>query len=139
MTITVDKDKALELLDKAVAAKGEDYRVGGCVYFNTETKEPVCIVGHVLAELGVGVDDFEAAYTVNHQTYDFNGQSFSGLYKNDFIKEKAEFTPEAVEILDSAQTIQDIGRLEYVDKNGDDPRDYTWGNAVRVAREKAND
>jgi hypothetical protein len=131
MTIVVDKDKALELLDKAVAEKGADHTVDGCVYF--EGGAPHCIVGHVLAEVGVTESDFEDAYNKG-SGYDPNGQSFGVLYTRDFITEKVKFTSEAAQILEDAQQMQDYGVIDGLPLSS---TDITWGTAVRVAREAA--
>lgn len=60
-TIELTYDRAVELLDRAVAEKGEEYvyeipySPGECAYFHDE--RPGCIVGHVLAYAGLERDD----------------------------------------------------------------------------------
>ena len=63
---TLTYDRALSLLNAAIAEKGEDYKYpknpsvfGGCVYFDPDTRQPSCIIGHVLAHLGVTAEDME--------------------------------------------------------------------------------
>lgn len=67
MSIHLSFEQALAGLEKAVAAKGEDFKYEApvvdeeegltmCMYFS-RTGQPSCIVGHVLADHGVSVDD----------------------------------------------------------------------------------
>jgi hypothetical protein len=63
MTITLDLEEAKQLVDRAIAEKGADYvyeqvsapgyMLDTCAYFNPQTGEPSCIVGHVLAYKGL--------------------------------------------------------------------------------------
>lgn len=52
--VSLDYDTALALLERAVAEKGADYAYprSYCVYFEPDGS-PSCIVGHVLAYMGV--------------------------------------------------------------------------------------
>lgn len=133
MSTVIDKPKAIELLERAVAKKGEDwidprakrrksaikkcpdFNPPGCTYVTPQGKSPACIVGHALHWAGVPLDVLKtldegggeaattACATVN---------SLTGL--------EVEVTPDAVSVLATAQNVQDEGG--------------TWGDALRSAR-----
>lgn len=113
-TITIDRNKAIELLNNAVAEKGEDYRymqdaTGGCQYVRDGA--PSCIVGHALHEAGVDLD-LLAAYDRRE----------GGMLIGRVIREGIhgyEFTEGAIRLLRFAQGKQDDGVL--------------WGTAVNSA------
>jgi hypothetical protein len=61
-SLTLGYEETKQLLQRAVEEKGADFIYttgdeGGCVYFETESHKPSCIVGHVLAYKGVTIDD----------------------------------------------------------------------------------
>lgn len=105
LDLKLSYDEALELLNKAVEDKGEDYIYlppgrDGCVYFNKG--KPSCIVGHVLAAKGVKSTDLNSAY---------NG---SGVTTLDIAEDER-----ASLLLIQAQLTQDGGE--------------PWGEAVKTA------
>lgn len=127
--ITIDKDKAIELLEKQVEKKGEDYvyPFANCVYFapgdmmNTagervEEGTPLCIVGNVYADLGLTVDDL--------YFYDCDGTSTAsqdGVVGENLPDEsKVVLTEGAILVLKAAQVEQDAHE--------------TWGHALEVAK-----
>lgn len=145
MTITIDKDRALELLAKAVKEKGEDYvyprsnsakgTYGKCLYVEDDGT-PSCIVGHVIGYVKpsllplVGTwernecperdeYDFPPKHTTIEQGFGFStGATYvaDSLERSDLLR----FTPEAVSVLSRAQRIQDGGE--------------TWGKALEEAK-----
>jgi hypothetical protein len=128
----IDKDKALELLDAAVAAEGEDRTVAMCVYFLPDGVTPNCIVGNALSQIGVTLEDLRygdggsadtAEKNESHSKSVLNGRGIASL-----AVEGVEITPEATSIFDVAQTVQD-GRMGGWDR--------TWGYAVKLAHRKA--
>lgn len=118
----IDKDKAIELMEQAVAEKGEDHVVTKCDYFNPLDGTPVCIVGHVIDRLGKGLDDLRTSpeNPVTGRGSDVNSTIFVSLEVDGL-----EFTPEAQKALQVAQEVQD-GQRESVESN--------WGTAVRFAK-----
>jgi hypothetical protein len=133
MIATVTREKAIELLEHAVQLKGEDYvdenKPGGqCQYFTNG--KPSCIIGHVLADLGVepGFDNQEfpdlvdaedkiESYEPEYDTEDYYNNFTTAKFTN---KKDLIFTSEAVRILRTAQEIQDEGG--------------NWGSALETAR-----
>lgn len=123
MTTIIDKDKALELLDAAVAAEGEDKTALECSYFEGDGTTPNCIVGHALSQVGAKLADLDYADAeagLARTQFAMNGVGVTALSVNGM-----EITPEAMHIFDVAQTVQD-GRMH-------DEWDRSWGNAVRRA------
>jgi hypothetical protein len=138
--ITVDKAKAIELLEKVVADKGADYKdpnsvedALSCSYVN-DAGEPLCIIGHVLVnELGVPGRILSTAgeigeliqLPVDQNECDWTGEPGVIEYDN-FVAggtaryEEVEFTPEAVAVFGNAQWAQDGGN--------------TWGEALDAAK-----
>jgi len=124
--VIIDKTKALELLDAAVAAEGEDKTVLVCNYFKEDGETPNCIVGHALSQIGVKLEDLryndefgieeDAARTLRRM----NGMGVTAVRV-----EGVEITTEAMRIFDTAQSVQD-GRTNGV-------HDRSWGSAVRHA------
>lgn len=55
----IEYEQALELLNRAVAEKGEDFIItdGVCQYFYPDSGTPCCIVGHAISYLGYTFDD----------------------------------------------------------------------------------
>lgn len=114
-TLTVEK--AHELLKRAVAEKGEDYvyqpeTVGTynrrCRYFGPEGA-PSCIVGHVLAYMGVSIDP---------ESYE-NRVGVWTLGQEELLRADAA----AIEALSVAQDVQDMGG--------------PWGSALREFEQEA--
>jgi hypothetical protein len=109
--LEISYDEALELLDRAVAERGEDYVYdGACEYFQCDAdNQPGCIVGHVLAYKGMdpelldklGLNSTKLAYVADK----------SEVLKLD-IKTKV--------LLDEVQNRQDTG--------------IPWGKAVSTSR-----
>ena len=116
MTVRViDRDEAISLLEKQVEKKGADHK-SRCVYFNG-AGEPVCIIGHVLVDLGFTQEELWAC----------NGTTFYSIvtgaieeYMPNPLEGRLEFTDGAAEVLTKAQNIQDEGR--------------TWGEALEAVR-----
>jgi hypothetical protein len=111
MTTKITKRKALELLDKAVEAKGTEYAVETCSYFDADTAEPVCIVGYGFKSIGIHMSDL----LESSEYYDPNTADISELEVSGY-----EITPKARRALGIAQMIQDEGG--------------TWGTARDQAR-----
>lgn len=150
MTRIIDKNEALDLLEKAVESRGGDYvypaqdlavyfngkrtlrkyltpeqlravdidpenpkdRRGSCVYFDGD--QPLCIVGQVFSQVGIGVGDIERSagdqYGVVTALLRYGSKKLAGI----------EFTEDATTVLSEAQRIQDGGN--------------TWGQALIKAK-----
>lgn len=92
-------------LEQVVTLKGADYvypigalgfsteTIDECVYRNTVTREPACIVGHVIALVGLPLNDLREG---------------EGARTQDLIQKN--YTGDAIELLSFAQGAQDIGR-----------------------------
>lgn len=122
MTITIDYDTALNLLQRAVNEKGEDYvykrkePFGSCMYFD-ENKQPDCIIGHVLSYLGITYDNLSTA-TLKGEDVNItavNTLMYHKVIATDSVKTKT--------LLKKAQIYQDEGS--------------TWGTALELAIEDA--
>lgn len=106
-------------LDEAVAEFGEDYvdskgGNGSCKYVRDGA--PSCLVGQVLAKVGVPLDRLKVADL---------GQYGGGVPADDLLVELEDegvlkYDTGVIALLSEAQRKQDIG--------------YTWGSAVRAAR-----
>lgn len=140
MTTTVDKAKAIELLEKVVADKGAGYKdpnslndEDSCTYVDSEGA-PLCIIGHVLVnELGVPGRILATAgeigeliqLPVAREDGEWTGEPGVIEY-DDFVAghtsryEEVEFTPEAVSVFGDAQWAQDLGK--------------SWGEALDRAK-----
>lgn len=119
-------EEALALLERAVAEKGEDYVYpdhgradtdyrtshGSCVYQTRHTKQPACIVGHVLDYAGRLGDVVEAGLNQNGVTR----LTVAGFGLK-------VFTHRAGQVLGKAQSSQDNGG--------------SWGEALAAARAAA--
>jgi len=126
MTTTIDKDKAFELLDAAVALKGANYsmpRGEGCTYFEEDGTTPVCIVGHALASVGASLGDLGPVRVSKNAeiSYGKDAEMDNQRVFRSTNVDGVEFTGTAREVLDLAQGFQDDG--------------YSWGAAVKAARE----
>lgn len=116
---TLTREKALELLEKAVAEKGEDFvytspiadtRV--CQYIDSSSN-PSCIVGHVVKYLS----DELGNQAVFLELGEHEGQSAL-----DLVLPGVVFDSEAALALATAQEVQDS-------------MEDTWGTALKRARE----
>lgn len=129
--ITIDKDKAIELLEKQVADKGEDYvyPYATCLYFaeektldaeyepvEVECGTPLCIVGNVYADLGLTAEDLYF-HDYDSVTVSQDGQVGENLPNPD----KVVLTEEAIQVLQTAQIHQDARE--------------PWGKALEAAKE----
>ena len=130
----LDLEDARSLLLEVVREKGQDYVLSNvCYYFEPDTKEPVCIVGQVLAKAGwtadevmdveyavyaEGREEAEATYIITREqwadTYSSNTVSLRGI-----PAERLKMTEEAKVYLREAQSAQDRGK--------------SWGEALSVA------
>jgi len=127
MTEIIDRDRAVELLEKVVEAKGRDYiyesplnehgQQIGCVYFGPNNC-PACVVGHVFAELQVKPGDVHAMG--EDGTADGPGNS---LGVEGIVIDNVEMTSAAREVFQMAQERQDEGNR--------------WGDALDAAKDLA--
>lgn len=144
--ITIDKDKAIELLEKQVEKKGADYvyEFASCQYFADETGtmcnrdfvgrtpvelgQPLCIVGHVYADLGLTINDlYRASEDYDDEADEYTTQEIQDQGGNVMEvhpdPKKVVLTPDAEMVLNVAQEFQDTG--------------YTWGAALDEAKDVA--
>lgn len=144
--ITIDKDKAIELLEKQVEKKGEEYvyEFASCQYFadedgqlashdfsnKIEVKEgqPLCIVGHIYADLGLTLTDlyiYSSEYNDETEEYETTEDQDQGgaVYEVHPDPEKVVLTEGAQAVLSTAQSAQDAW--------------MTWGSALAEAKDKA--
>jgi len=125
MTVKIDREQAVALLERAVFEKGADYvyqqrsALNGpsCVYVDTDTGAPSCIIGHLVSyvapETLLGIAQWERS-----QESTYTGTDVREL-KNQLV-DHVEFDYEALYLLRSVQTAQDGG--------------MTWGQAVERAK-----
>jgi hypothetical protein len=114
-------NRAVELLERAVQEKGADYAmpkdedgdVVGCVYFDEETKEPSCLVGHALAYDGFTYEDLD------HYNSNGRGITYVGPELYDRLAKRT------LRLLVNAQDQQDNGG--------------SWGYALEYAKEYAKE
>lgn len=129
----VDHHDAILLLEKAVASRGEDHiykkstshvidvleAAEACYYVDPTDLTNRCIVGQAVTDAGYAQPEELAESCVNNQSAGSEG--FVG-----YLKEHGySLTPEAQEILLTAQQIQDSGS--------------SWGQALRTATETYTD
>jgi hypothetical protein len=122
MTIKIDATRAIELLRKVVAEKGEDFvyespNCDSCVYTD-EKGNPSCGVGYALYFAGVPLESIAALdhrYTTEEQ--DEDGEYFTQNYVTPESAhqlpvelENAEVTPFAAEVFVAFQSLQDGGK-----------------------------
>ncbi len=110
---TINKKKALKLLEAQIAKKGADYidpkvESGDCMYFKKNGK-PSCIIGHVFSDLGIKPEDTDGLGAAIELGSEW-GTEIDGF----------SFTQAAVEVFEKAQNIQDDG--------------LSWGTALESAR-----
>lgn len=126
MTEVIDAARAVELLEKAVAERGEQYVYAKvfdasapewsvphgyvCVYVDPADGQPSCMVGLALSLAGVTTEEL---LNVN----DTSAASLPGE------RLSVEVSPAAATVFENAQQMQDMGA--------------TWGNALAAARRTA--
>lgn len=134
MTITIDRDRAINLLDKAVEVKGENHVQDACVYMEYAENADMaagCIVGTALVEV-LGRDKAEALFMTecfdpqsdmddDPVTFVPNDVGLTNLRPileaNDIVLTDAAFI-----VWKSAQVIQDGGA--------------PWGTVIQRVKEK---
>lgn len=115
---TLTREKALELLERAVAEKGADYvykypeDISACQYIDGYG-QPSCIVGHAFKYLSDELGNRDIFTEL---------KDHEGFSPVDFTLPGVTLLPEAVSVLGIAQEVQDS-------------MEYTWGNALERARE----
>jgi hypothetical protein len=136
MIATVDREKAMELLEQAVQLKGPDYidpgssesSTASCTYFVGE--QPSCIVGHVLAKFDLNrtFDNEEIQLLIEpwidgHAPFEAPDEDY---YSGGYLANNRDFTltSGAVTVLRAAQSAQDSG--------------HTWGTALDRSREASD-
>lgn len=105
----VGRDEAIELLERAVAEKGGDYKNPVCVLFEDDGP-PCCLIGHALAYLGVGFEHHVSTFAGHYQSYDVRKAGIADL--ND----------EATRVFEIAQ--------------GSADSDKTWGETLEYTKER---
>lgn len=139
MTRIINYDEAARLLKEQVQKRGSDYvytpvtvlddegyvEDESCMYFNPEDGSPSCIVGHVVADLGLTLDTLVEVATERYSgasaQYLNNGAIADTLTGALMETERLDlyFTPSAEKLLRRAQSNQDAG--------------HSWGWAVQRA------
>lgn len=125
MKLRLTYENTVLALKNAVALKGEDYvykvsantRGPACVYFGRD-KQPSCIVGHLLAEMGV------EPFAFNSKT---NSSSVTALMSKGVLEVDdldANFRSRTLELLAMTQNKQDNG--------------IPWGRALEEGIDYAN-
>ncbi|WP_025157226.1 hypothetical protein [Leifsonia aquatica] len=122
-TITIDRDRAIELMERAVAEKGADYVYDlsdeygtGIACFYVRGGKPSCIVGHALHYAGV---DIETLVELDSPA-GYSSTSIESIIENDRVP-GLSFTAEARAALRTAQSAQDLRE--------------TWGHSLDLAKE----
>lgn len=120
MTRVIDAPEAIELLERAVQEKGEDYvdpnaaEEIGCEYGDNRGN-PVCIVGHVFSYLGMNPDDvYSGGVRSTIQSEGVRSRNYR------FVEGAPVFTDVAKNVLALAQDHQDQAD--------------TWGEALAEAK-----
>lgn len=127
MSKVLTPELALELLEKAVKKRGEDYiyqkSPAGSCFYSTMDHKPSCGVGFVFYE-------FSHEFFENISEYEYKRAGsigvpafLSSIYARDLVPESVELSSEAVAILADFQSRQDNGE--------------TWGSSLSYAREWA--
>src|SRR5215207_3245486 len=112
--MTYNSDQTIELLQRAVAEKGDGYVYPGadgydtfsCRYADYLTVAPSCLIGHVLDYLGL-LSEAAEGHSANRMEVVHN-----------------QFTPGSALVLRAAQILQDKG--------------HAWGEALIAAKETAD-
>lgn len=121
------KDDVLKTLKEVVKGK-EDYiykrperrakHGGNACFYTTPEGAPSCIVGYVIARLDPELlQEIKGYEDRNRQSFPFS--PYTKVARNPLNKVKAEFEPDAIILLQRAQTEQDAGN--------------TWGEALEYA------
>lgn len=137
MTIHIDKARALELLEQAVAERGPEYRYplndtcqyvyaeheyvdapAGAVGWKTTYAGPACIVGVVMHKAGVPLANLDVEGDVTDLAHRLR------------VNKVAVIDNDALEILSAAQLVQD-------EREESDGERNTWGSALEAAKEAA--
>lgn len=114
-------EQALLLLRKVVFEKGADYVYKGpnpdrpTICYNVWDGQPSCIIGHVLAELGLKASDYEDQAL----GAELSITSLAGLLRSSKTFEW-DISGDAVKVLSVAQEMQDEG--------------HSWGAALEAAQ-----
>jgi hypothetical protein len=118
----INAQQAYDLLEEVVKGREDfvyyrprDYG-NTCVYF--DNNQPSCIVGHVLAELGLTAADVET----------FNAEAFLTILGR-LEQHGFRFTEKASDVLFAAQYTQDGA-------GAPDDADHSWGEALNKAAER---
>lgn len=125
MTTLITAEKALSLLEDAVALKGRDYVYpvieemwdAGCHY--TRDGEPSCGVGYALHSAGVSIEHL--AILDNHDDSAIDGEDIRYTLRNEF---DFVLTDEAIEVFSAFQRFQDMKR--------------SWGESLDEAKRVAS-
>lgn len=145
MTRIINYQEAARLLKEQVQKRGSDYvytpvtvlddegyvEQESCVYFNPEDGAPSCIVGYVVADLGLTLDTLVEIATERYNKatsqYLNNGAIADTLTGALMETERLDlyFTPSAERLLRRAQANQDAG--------------HSWGWAVQRALDSVTD
>ncbi len=116
MTRIETAQQALELLEKAVATRGEDYvyrrHEGFCTY--THDGEPDCLIGVVLHSVGWTIEELRQCDNMGSVPSVAEDPTFADRLGN-----------EAIGVLDAAQAAQDDS--------------LSWGVALQKARDRASE
>lgn len=139
MTVKIDLDNVMPMLEQAVAAKGRGYRYYSehkfCSYgdFDTSTR-PACLIGHLIyQQSGENPEVLAEADAYGDALYLFGFESLSdGEYTDDHEVEYEladlavglpgfEVTPDAARVMREAQRVQD------------ERENNTWGEALDAA------
>lgn len=124
MSITIDRDRAIDLLNQAVEQRGNGYRYERpgdgltCFYWHQESNTPGCIVGLALHLAGAERETLRKADIVPPKGTTHSGTTIAsvvarGVLANDGIT----LTAKAVSLLNIVQSRQDDNE--------------TWGDAVK--------
>lgn len=109
-------DEVTKVLDRLVAEKGDiafNSRESGC-YYRTPEGEPLCIVGHVLAEL-----EPEFFQALNTERNGLNGTNFDALsYEGEYV------------------TAQEHARILLVEAQFHQDNGLTWAESVERAKKR---
>lgn len=116
MSEKITMDNVLPLLKAAVDTRGEDYRYLDhyemCEYKSPKDGSPACLIGVVLASVGIPIADLDEVDT------ELGSIGISELVQDGLLP---DVDPEAAEVLSVAQMVQDKGS--------------TWGAAYDAAVE----
>lgn len=126
MTISIDVAEALHGLELALAERGADYvypSPESCVYLNSITGEPDCLVAVALDKLGVSREDQVAVNGLGefHELIEYDNDGDPTDARTIIIG--FDITTDAILVLRAAQKLQDQGE--------------PWGSAYEAAKWQA--